>query len=583
MDVWIESFDTFGAATLMLSESFKGFFAFKPTVDMDMQSPLESPFHNAANGFLEISKKLNRVILPSVRQMFEIRCLQPLASILALVGPIDTLLQERKSVLLDFDSYRSRIEKEHAAGRDSQHPLVVKKAMKLDEVAKQLYSLNNTICASFDEFEKARTITMGPEFSSFVACFYHFSSYSSELSGKVVPGLPQIASSLYILESFIGQSFSDLHAMDLTPATATSATVTSTVKSPDNTPSDVVASPAVVLERSQYAGGGYGGYSGRSSLLPADPIELSSAAEEEEMIAEPMCSAKESAALVEPVCEEVVDAVAAEVMEASQAVAEPIVAAVLGSGSSVDEGVAEDAAASAVVAVQLQQDESSVVAAMPPACPSGSPRQSAPATMHSTPSSPVPAPATGHTTPSSPTPSTSVVAGTSPAPVKPLKPERSHRASSPVPGSLGALQPVTEQSGGDTVMDTSSHRNTIALAKDSTGGGDLAEGLAARKAMEPLPPPPKPAKPPKKKPAPPVEAAADTSATPAAMDAVVTEEEKGLPPTVTPITVDTENNGEISTTIGTVEETQTSDYCDNNNNNTTTTNNNISSSSSDAL
>lgn len=579
MDVWIESFDTFGAATLMLSESFKGFFAFKPTVDMDMPSPLESPFHNAANGFLEISKKLNRVILPSVRQMFEIRCLQPLASILALIGPIDTLLQERKSVLLDFDSYRSRIEKEHAAGRDSQHPLVVKKAMKLDEVAKQLYSLNNTICASFDEFEKARTITMGPEFSSFVACFYHFSSYSSELSGKVVPGLPQIASSLYILESFIGQSFSDLHAMDLTPATATSATVTSTVKSSDNTLADVVAGPAMVLERSQYAGGGYGGYSGRSFLLPADPIELSSAAEEK-MVAEPMCSAKESVALVESVCEEVVDAVAAEVMEASQAAAEPIVAAVLGSGSSVDEEGAEDAAASAVVAVQLQQDESSVVAAMPPACPSGSPRQSAPATMHSTPSSPVPAPAAGHTTPSYPTPSTTVVAGTSLAPVKPLKPERSHRASSPVPGSLGALQPVTEQSGGDTVMDTSSHRNTIALAKDSTGGGDLAEGLAARKAMEPLPPPPKPAKPPKKKPAPPVEAA-DTSATPAAVGDVVTEEEKELPPPVTPITVDKENNGEISTTIGTAEDTHTADHCDNNNN-STTTNNNISSSS-DAL
>lgn len=267
MDLWIEAFDTFGAATLMLSEAFKGFFAFKPSADYENENPTSSPYLPVATSFAEIARKLNRTILPSVRQLFEIRCLQPLAAILAMIGPIDALLQERKTVLLDFDSYRAKIEKEHAAGRDSRHPLVIKKALKLDEVAKQLHSVNTTICASFVEFEKARSVTLGPEFSAFMACFFHFSSYSTELSGKVVPHLPQIASSLYVLESFIGQSFSDLYTLEGKAASAsTPAPVTSNkfVKSSAST-----ESPSVVLERTEFAGGGYGGYASHSTVLPA--------------------------------------------------------------------------------------------------------------------------------------------------------------------------------------------------------------------------------------------------------------------------------------------------------------------------
>ena len=276
MDLWIEAFDTFGAATLMLSESFKGFFAFKPSADFDNEHPTSSPYLPVATTFSEIARKLNRTILPSVRQLFEIRCLQPLAAILALIGPIDSLLQERKSILLDFDSYRAKIEKEHAAGRDSRHPLVIKKAMKLDEVAKHLHSVNTTICALFEEFEKARSVTLGPEFSAFMACFFHFSSYSTELSGKVVPHLPQIASSLYVLESFIGQSFADLYTLEGKSTLPASAAPAAPVPAPASTPqnkfvksSASTESPSVVLERTEFAGGSYGGYGSHSTVLPA--------------------------------------------------------------------------------------------------------------------------------------------------------------------------------------------------------------------------------------------------------------------------------------------------------------------------
>lgn len=308
MELWIEAFDTFGAATLMLSESFKGFFAFKPSADYENENPTSSPYLPVATSFAEIARKLNRTILPSVRQLFEVRCLQPIAAILAMIGPIDALLQERKSVLLDFDSYRAKIEKEHAAGRDSRHPLVIKKALKLDEVAKQLHSVNTTICASFEEFEKARSVTLGPEFSAFMACFFHFSSYSTELSGKVVPHLPQIASSLYVLESFIGQSFSDLYTLEgkaVAPATPAPAPSSNKfVKSSAST-----EAPSVVLERTEFAGGSYGGYASHSTVLPA--------CYKDEAIEQMLVDASATAA-----AEAVEEAAAAEAATAVQAAAE---------------------------------------------------------------------------------------------------------------------------------------------------------------------------------------------------------------------------------------------------------------------
>ena len=85
---------------------------------------------------------------------------------------------------LDFDSYRAKIQIHHESGRDSIHPKVIKTAMKLDESAKKLYALQLNILASFNEYERVRDLTFGPEFCSFIACFYHFSSL------KIMTNLP---------------------------------------------------------------------------------------------------------------------------------------------------------------------------------------------------------------------------------------------------------------------------------------------------------------------------------------------------------------------------------------------------------
>jgi len=291
MELWIESFDAFHAATSMLSESFGGFFNDSPYAGQS------SPYQGASEGFAEVMAKVNSVIVPSVRQMFITRCLEPTASILAMVGPINTQIEEHKVAQLDFDFCRAKIEKEHALGRDSQHPKVVKKSALLDEAAKKLYALKLSIFSAFDEFEKARPITLGPEFCAFTACVFHVSNYSAEMTAKVVPQLPQMASSLYVLESFLGQNFTDLSRQARYPAGIHDGTVGNGSNSNNRSNSSsgdggsgssipvqgnvhsqqqqqqldgdeslaaaaavVVPVVPVVTQRSEYAGGAYGNY-----------------------------------------------------------------------------------------------------------------------------------------------------------------------------------------------------------------------------------------------------------------------------------------------------------------------------------
>jgi hypothetical protein len=258
LELWVESLDAFAATTTLAANSFKQFFCESPYPDQT------SPYKGAASCFQEAVDKLHGTVIPTVRQLFASRCLQPITAIIALVHPLNIQLSERKQLLLDFDSYKARIQVHHESGRDSLHPKVIKTALKLDEVAKQLYALQLNILACFQEYEKARSETFGPEFASFVACLFHLSSFSADLVGCVVPTLPQAASSLYILESNIPQNFLELNSASLLASVGTD--------DPDDGDSTRRLPPALVLSRSEFAGGSHGGYSGYSAVLPEKDV-----------------------------------------------------------------------------------------------------------------------------------------------------------------------------------------------------------------------------------------------------------------------------------------------------------------------
>ncbi len=115
LELWVESLDAFAATTALGANCFKQFFCESPYPDQT------SPYKGAASCFQEAVDKLHGTVIPTVRQFFVSRCLQPITAIIALVHPLNIQLSERKQLLLDFDSYKARIQVHLGSGRDSLH------------------------------------------------------------------------------------------------------------------------------------------------------------------------------------------------------------------------------------------------------------------------------------------------------------------------------------------------------------------------------------------------------------------------------------------------------------------------------
>jgi len=203
----------------MLGSVFKNFFSlnFNVSGKIQEQIPNTSPYFHVSSAFEEILRDIKQIIQPAIRETFLNRCLKPLLSILALVPPINEHIYARKTMLLDFDSFRAKLEKEIAAGRDASHPSSAKNLSKLDESSKRLFEVQQTIYALFDEFEAAKGVMLGAEFTSFMACYYHHYSSSTDIVSRLLPLLPQVSSTLSILHSKL------VSGSDAAPSTSTTS------------------------------------------------------------------------------------------------------------------------------------------------------------------------------------------------------------------------------------------------------------------------------------------------------------------------------------------------------------------------
>ncbi len=160
----------FCTSTQILSESWKTFHNRSP-YRLAAGEPI-SPFQEVSAEVDKVMTDIHLHLQPAIHDIFKNRCLKPVTFILSLVPSIHEQIQQRKLLLLDFDSYKTKIQKEHAAGRDSSHPNVARKAVKLDESAKKLHSLQTTLSKTLDEFEIARPMTLGPELALSLACIH---------------------------------------------------------------------------------------------------------------------------------------------------------------------------------------------------------------------------------------------------------------------------------------------------------------------------------------------------------------------------------------------------------------------------
>lgn len=197
MELWIESFDAFCISTNVLMEAWSAYYSHTPYHSTENQ---HSPYKEVSGELNKLFTTIQRQVQPAVHETFTNRCLKPVVGILSIVPDLNEQLQQRKNFLADFDNYKSKIQKEHAAGRDNNHPNVVKKAAKLDESAKRLHELQTSINQVFEEFENARTQTLGPELASFLACCHTYSAAVHNSTSRLLPLLPQSVSSLAALD-----------------------------------------------------------------------------------------------------------------------------------------------------------------------------------------------------------------------------------------------------------------------------------------------------------------------------------------------------------------------------------------------
>jgi hypothetical protein len=250
MEIWIESFEAFSQATAVLTDAWHTFHCQSPYRTQQEESP-----------FLGVSTKLNGILLtvdekirPVVQATFNDKCIKPINSLLTLAQPMNDSLQQRKTLLAEFDSLRMKIEKE---ARDSHHPNVERKKQKLEESAKKLGGVQTYVYSTFREFELARSHTLGPELAVFISCIYSFSASLHNSLSELIPLVPQCGVTFAHMDS--------IKVMNLVEHT--SQTTLTHQGSQLGLKKNLVRTVEPIFERTAYEGGTIGGY----GMISQDP------------------------------------------------------------------------------------------------------------------------------------------------------------------------------------------------------------------------------------------------------------------------------------------------------------------------
>lgn len=207
MELWLDCFDAFCFSSQILTETLKNYHVHSPYENQPIYNGSddiphrESPYKGVAMELDRCVTDIHCNLRPAITGLFKERCLRPVEYMLSLAPDIIEKVQQRKLSLLDFDAHKSKMEKEHAAGRDNSHPSVSKKIQKFNESAIKLETLQKSIEKSMKEFQIARPVTLGPELASFTACMYCFSSTMSNSVVGVLPEIPQAISSMAMIDN----------------------------------------------------------------------------------------------------------------------------------------------------------------------------------------------------------------------------------------------------------------------------------------------------------------------------------------------------------------------------------------------
>lgn len=204
MEVWVESFEAFCSSTILLTEAIEQYHHTTANVqanvnDKEIQESNQTNKLASSQASFSISN-VNSIIQPAVKKIFIEKCLKPVNNMLSFAPSINEQVQERKTILLDFDSYKAKLQKEQSTTKDPMTPSLIKKLGKLEESSKKLNTLNNNIFQTFEEFEIARPLSLSPSLSVFIGILYSYYSIGFKETMELLPKIPQTAVSVAVLD-----------------------------------------------------------------------------------------------------------------------------------------------------------------------------------------------------------------------------------------------------------------------------------------------------------------------------------------------------------------------------------------------
>jgi hypothetical protein len=189
IEIFLDAQQTAAAAGTVLCEAMTRHFSFSTS------SNEESPYMDVMTLFEKINADISNVVQPAFRSTVLNRCIRPLNAILSKVNPIYEQISKRKTLLVDFDAYKSKVHAESMAN----NPHLERTQQKLQNVSQELAILQADTFLHMDDFDSAMPSILGNELAAMIASMYFCMSSSAVLLGQILPLLPQAASTLSLM------------------------------------------------------------------------------------------------------------------------------------------------------------------------------------------------------------------------------------------------------------------------------------------------------------------------------------------------------------------------------------------------
>jgi hypothetical protein len=145
--------------------------------------------------FLKLTSELYNSTRPSIHEILVTRCIKPITSMLSRVPYVRELLVRRKKLMGEFELQRKELE------RSADNNVATKAGNKLVPITEELSDVNFNVDRSLNEYAIARPFMLSQEMSALIGCLYHQSHTMTKSIGKLLPYLPQSASTLCLLQA----------------------------------------------------------------------------------------------------------------------------------------------------------------------------------------------------------------------------------------------------------------------------------------------------------------------------------------------------------------------------------------------